>query len=98
MSHLTSHNTRTQTAQMLSRSLVALAIATYLAIAPRAQAQEPHPGDLTAAGNPLVLTVDVAEDFTKFNPTFVKPTDTEPKRGSWFITEGNIYPAGTIQG
>jgi hypothetical protein len=83
---------------MLSRSLVALVIATCLAIAPRIQAQELQTGVLTTAGNPLVLTVDVAEDFTKFNPTFVKPTDTEPKRGSWFITEGNIYPEGTIQG
>ena len=69
-----------------------------LAIAPRVQAQGPHIGHLSAASNPLVLTVDVAEDFTKFNPTFVKPSDTEPKRGSWFITEGNVYPAGTIQG
>jgi hypothetical protein len=98
MSHLTSRSTRTQVAQMLSRPLAALVIATCLAIAPRAQAQESHAGDLTAAGNPLILTVDVAEDFTKFNPTFVKPTDTEPKRGSWFITEGNVYPDGTIQG
>jgi hypothetical protein len=98
MSRLTSHNTRRQVAQMLSRSLVALVIATCLTIAPRVQAQEPQAGDLTAAGNPLVLTVDVAEDFTKFNPTLVKPTDTEPKRGSWFITEGNVYPEGTIQG
>lgn len=98
MLHLTSHNTRTQTSQMLSRSLVALAVATCLTIAPQAQAQEAQVGDLAAAGNPLVLTVDVAEDFTKFNPTFVKPTDTEPKRGSWFITEGNVYAAGTIQG
>jgi hypothetical protein len=98
VSHLTSHSTRTQIVQILSRSLVALVIAACLAIAPQAQAQESHAGDLAAAGSPLVLTVDVAEDFTKFNPTFVKPTDTEPKRGSWFITEGNVYAAGTIQG
>jgi hypothetical protein len=79
LSRFTSHNTRTQVAQMLGRSLVALTVATCLAILPQARAQEPQNGDLTAAGNPLVLTVDVAEDFTKFNPTFVKPTDTEPR-------------------
>ena len=47
---------------------------------------------------PIVLTVDVAEDFGKFVPTFVKPADTEPKRGSFFVTEGRVFPAGTIQG
>lgn len=46
----------------------------------------------------LVFTIDVAEDFALFNPTFVRPTDTQPERGSFFVTEGNIYPAGTIQG
>lgn len=46
----------------------------------------------------IVFTVDVAEDFTLFNPTFVKPTDTQPERGSFFVTEGNIFPGGTIQG
>lgn len=44
------------------------------------------------------FTIDVAEDFTKFVPTPVNPTDTEPKRGAWFLTEGRIYPAGTIAG
>ena len=28
----------------------------------------------------------------------VNPADTEPKRGSWFLTEGNIFPPHTIQG
>lgn len=46
----------------------------------------------------IVFTVDVAEDFTLFNPTFVKPTDTQPERGSFFVTEGNIFPGGTIKG
>ena len=46
----------------------------------------------------IVFTVDVAEDFALFKPTLVRPTDTQPERGSFFVTEGNIYPAGTIQG
>ena len=46
----------------------------------------------------IVFTVDVAEDSKLFNPTFVKPTDTQPERGSFFVTEGNIFPGGTIQG
>ena len=46
----------------------------------------------------IVFTVDVAEDFSLFSPTFVKPTDTQPERGSFFVTEGNIFPAGTIEG
>ena len=48
---------------------------------------------------PIVFTVDVAEDLAgKFVPTFVKPEHTQPERGSFFITEGRIFPAGTIQG
>ena len=46
----------------------------------------------------VVFTIDVAEDFTLFNPTLVKTTDTQPERGSFFVTEGNIYPGGTIKG
>jgi len=46
----------------------------------------------------IAFTVDIAEDASLFNPTFVKPTDTQPERGSFFVTEGNIYRAGTIQG
>ncbi len=46
----------------------------------------------------IAFTIDVAEDFALFNPTFVRPTDTQPERGSFFVTEGNIFPGGTIQG
>jgi hypothetical protein len=44
------------------------------------------------------FTVDVAEDFSRFVVTMVNPADTEPKRGAWFVTEGRIYPGGTIKG
>ncbi|MGH9160742.1 MAG: hypothetical protein ACRD2X_12265, partial [Vicinamibacteraceae bacterium] len=48
---------------------------------------------------PIVFTVDVAEDLAaKFVPTFVKPEHTQPERGSFFVTEGRIFPAGTIVG
>ena len=46
--------------------------------------------------NTIVFTVDVAEDFSLFMPTKVKPDDTQPERGAFFVTEGNIFPAGTI--
>ena len=46
----------------------------------------------------IVFTVDIAEDFALFNPTFVRPSDTQPERGSFFVTEGNIFPGGTIKG
>lgn len=45
----------------------------------------------------LTFTVDVAEDFALFSATLVKPTDTQPERGAFFVTEGNVYPAGTIK-
>ena len=31
-----------------------------------------------------------------FVPTKVHPEDTQPERGAFFVTEGNIFPAGTI--
>jgi hypothetical protein len=34
----------------------------------------------------ITFTVDIAEDFSLFNPTLVKPTDTQPERGSFFVT------------
>ena len=47
----------------------------------------------------IEFTVDVAEDLAgKFVPTFVKPEHTQPERGSFFVTEGRIFPAGTIVG
>jgi hypothetical protein len=46
----------------------------------------------------LKFVVDVAEDFALFSSTPVKPTDAQPERGAFFVTEGNIYPAGTIEG
>ena len=44
----------------------------------------------------IVFTIDVAEDFSLFVPTKVKPEDTQPERGAFFSTEGRIFPAGTI--
>lgn len=53
-----------------------------------------------SAGGPDVirLTVDVAEDFTRFQPTLLSPNDLEPRRGSFFLTEGRLFPAHTISG
>jgi hypothetical protein len=48
---------------------------------------------------PVVFTVDVAEDLAgKFVPTLVKPEHTQPERGSFFVTGGRVFPAGRIQG
>jgi len=44
----------------------------------------------------IVFTIDVAEDFSQFVPTKVKPEDTQPERGAFFVTEGRIFPGGTI--
>jgi hypothetical protein len=44
----------------------------------------------------IVFTVDVAEDLSKFVSTPVSPSDPFPKRGATFVTEGRIFPGGTI--
>jgi hypothetical protein len=80
-----------------ARTGAVLAITVLTALAGGAPAQASNDKNL-AGRDTIVFTVDVAEDFSLFNPTLVKPTDTQPERGSFFITEGNIFPAGTIQG
>jgi len=62
-------------------------------------AQEPSARRGGKDREPIVFTIDIAEDLAgKFVPTFVKPEHTQPERGSFFVTEGRIFPAGTIEG
>jgi hypothetical protein len=71
--------------------LRALTAALLAAIAPQASAQ------IFADRSPerIQFTIDVAEDMAKFVEPRV-PVGTEPLRGSFFVTEGNIYKEGTI--
>lgn len=79
---------------MFVRSLIA-AGCLGLALAPTALAEA---GDRRKT-EPVVITIDVAEDLAgKFVPTMVKPEHTQPERGSFFVTEGRVFPAGTIKG
>lgn len=78
---------------------MAMAAALTLTSGSIAHAQEAGEDRTSRRREPIVFTVDVAEDLAgKFVPTFVKPTDTQPERGSFFVTEGRVFPAGTIQG
>lgn len=82
---------RATLARVASAAVVALTLATpAFAQTTEAQAQ--------GRREPIVITIDVAEDFTKFVPTLVKPEHTQPERGSFFVTEGRVFPEGTIQG
>jgi hypothetical protein len=73
--------------------------ALTLALAPIAHALESADANGPRKSEPVALTVDVAEDLAgKFVPTFVKPEHSQPERGSFFVTEGRVFPAGTIQG
>jgi hypothetical protein len=82
--------------QVLAAKLVVAAL--VLSIGSWASAASAHDDKESHDKHRVVFTVDVAEDFSLFNPTLVKPTDTQPERGSFFVTEGNIYRAGTIKG
>jgi hypothetical protein len=75
----------------LYRSATRCAALALLLVAPFAS---------SSAGDSDVIrfTVDVAEDFTRFTPTLLSPDDLEPKRGSFFLTEGRIFPRNTISG
>lgn len=80
----------------LSRLAAVAGVAMILGTA--AYAQEVDAERNARKREPIVFSVDVAEEFGKFVPTMVKLEDTQPERGSFFITEGRIFPAGTIQG
>ena len=81
------------------RVVAAAAVALTLMITAPADAQGPEAARRHRDREPIVFTLDVAEDLAgKFVPTFVKPEHSQPERGSFFVTEGRIFPAGTIQG
>jgi hypothetical protein len=103
MSAFPSPSTQTQGAAATRRRLFALAALTLTAaqaaFAQVAPAQDAADSDGARKRDPFTFTIDVAEDLAgKFVPTFVKPEHGQPERGSFFITEGRLFPAGTIQG
>jgi hypothetical protein len=70
-----------------------------LTLAPAAHAGQADAERDSRKQEPFVFTIDVAEDLAgKFVATFVRPEHTQPERGSFFVTEGRIFPAGTIDG
>ena len=87
----------TTSLRSISRKASVLAVAAMVALGTGSPASAGN-DQKGGWGDTIVFTVDVAEDFSLFNPTLVRPTDTQPERGSFFITEGNIFPAGTIKG
>ena len=83
----------------LPLSRLATVAGLAMILGPAAYAQEADAERTARKREPIVFTVDVAEDLAgKFVPTMVKPEHTQPERGSFFVTEGRIFPAGTIQG
>ena len=92
---------RTPVASGLSARRLAQTVASALILTFTAplSAQGPEEARRSRNPEPVVFTVDVAEDLTgKFVPTFVKPEHMQPERGSFFVTEGRVFPAGTIEG
>lgn len=81
------------------RALVVFTTAAVMIGVTTAEAQEAQSrGKNPRHPEPIVYTVDVAEDMTQFIPTFVRPEDTQPEPGSFFVTRGRVFPEGTIQG
>jgi hypothetical protein len=76
----------------------ALAVTGLMALGARVVGADQKAGrtEERRAPDTIVFTIDVAEDFSLFVPTKVRPEDTQPERGAFFVTEGNIFPGGTI--
>jgi hypothetical protein len=71
---------------------------TVAALAPAALMLAMHPAAVAQINNSperIEFTIDVAEDMNLFVEPRV-PVGTEPLRGSFFVTEGKIFPAYTI--
>jgi hypothetical protein len=86
---------RLLTSHVHRRQIAALAVvAATLASSSGLRASDDRHHDRTP--QTIVFTIDVAEDFSQFVPTKVRPEDTQPERGAFFVTEGRIFPAGTI--
>jgi hypothetical protein len=83
----------------LPLSRLAAVVGVAMILGPAAHAQEAEADNAARKREPIVFTVDVAEDLAgKFVPTFVRPEHTQPERGSFFVTGGRIFPSGTIDG
>jgi len=78
-------------------AVVMAALALFFGLGASSQARSNE--EITAKSNShrRVFTIDVAEDFEKFVPGPPFDQDGVPQRGSFFITEGKIYPEGTIK-
>ena len=79
-------------ATLLATFAVAVAAASAYAVT--------NPGAAASGGRHAeVLRVDVAEDFTRFSfaPSPVD-ADGQPAYGNAFVTQGYIYPEGTLDG
>lgn len=74
------------------RQLAAALVCVGLAIGGPATAQY---GFGAASPERIEFTIDVAEDMNKYTEHRTNPGE-EPLRGSSFVTEGKIYPAGYI--
>jgi hypothetical protein len=86
--------------QQLRRSWVAVVLAlAAVAVAASAYAARTGPKAEAAKSSTEVLRFDVAEDPTRFvfAPT---PVDADglPAYGNYFITQGYLYPEGTLNG
>jgi hypothetical protein len=85
--HLVTSHVRRRRVAVLALAAAALASTSGVQASDERSAKTP---------STIVFTIDVAEDFSQFVPTKVKPEDTQPERGAFFVTEGRIFPAGTI--
>jgi hypothetical protein len=75
------------------RTVLALLAGAFVTVTAQPAAAQMYPNGLSPER--IEFTIDVAEDMAKFVEPRV-PVNTEPLRGSFFVTQGNIYPAGTI--
>lgn len=93
-----SSQSRVESISRLARRTALLATVVSAVVLPTAAAQAQQPDAASKPSDVIEFTVDVAEDLTRAVPTLVRPDDTQPERGTFYVTEGRVFPGGTIEG
>ncbi len=74
------------------------AVAAALTAATAAAAEPPQGAGYATSGDTITFTVDVAENFDLFETAYLRLTSAPSGVEPLFVTQGNVFPQGTIEG
>lgn len=75
-----------------------VAVAAALSAATATAAETTQGAGYATSGDTITFTVDVAENFDLFETAYVRLTSAPSEVEPLFVTQGNVFPQGTIEG